>query len=216
MWGSSCFKGVGRFKAASFADAWKPLWKLNERMAESGREPRNFDCQISVLPVVPYGLLQKERNNQTGHLCPEPYLFGHHPLDSHTLEHKQRVMRSPLPLADLQGDVVPPALVQVNMCVITTCLGVCSHGNTDFLLNAKSRTTALSLLQGKLTKSWGCFSFPQLSLRCPWVLLFLEEKKQKLLCRRSVCSRAVCSHFEEERCEGWHRNLLLHLTGSHG
>lgn len=51
-------------------------------------------------------------------------------------EHKQRVMRSPLPLVD----VVPPAVVQVNMCLITTCLGVCSHGNTDFLLNAKSRT----------------------------------------------------------------------------
>lgn len=75
---------------------------------------------------------------------------------------------------DPQGDVVPPALVQVNMCVIATCLEVCSHGNTDFLLNAKSRTTALSLLQGKLTKSWGCFSFPQLSLGCPW----LGEKKK--------------------------------------
>lgn len=60
-------------------------------------------------------------------------------------EHKQRGMRSPLPSAGPWGDVVPPALVQVNMCVITTCLGVCSHSNIDFSLNAKSRTTALAI-----------------------------------------------------------------------
>lgn len=96
---------------------------------------------------------------------------------SHQLhsEHKQRVTRSPLPLVGLRGDVVPPALVQVNMCVIATCLGVCSQGNIDFLLNAKSRTTAPSLTRGKLTKSSGCFSFPRFSLECPW--LGGEKKK---------------------------------------
>lgn len=133
---------------------------------------------------------------------------------SHQLhsEHKQRVTRSPLPLVGLRGDVVPPALVQVNMCVIATCLGVCSQGNIDFLLNAKSRTTAPSLTRGKLTKSSGCFSFPRFSLECPW----LGGEKKKASCQRLACSRAACSLFEGRRSERCHGNLLLHLTGSHG
>lgn len=113
------------------------------------------------------------------------------------------------PISGSEGDVLPPALVQVNVCVIATCLGACSHGNIDFSLMPGAEQQPCHSCKESWQKAKVAVAFLGFQSSAP------DSGKKRELHQRSACSRAARSCFEGGRSEGWHTNLLLHLTGSH-